>query len=287
VVTGALSIWKPWRWIHRLPDVIASETAAIARDFRLSWRVLWALTLIESRRKYAGSILGMLWYPLYSALLLGSYCFVYLIVLQIRYKEFGGYGYTLFIFAGLIPFLGFSEAISTSTPSVKQSAAILRNAVFPIEFVPIKFVCAALLGLLSSLVILLAMVLPTSYFGWHWLYLPVAIVGLMAFCVTIAWALSAVAVIVPDIAQLVTIALMLLMFISPVGYSIDMVPPRVRPLLYLNPLTYLVETFRFAVLGIRTLPIWTDFVFIALCVIGAALSGTFFRRLSPMFSDYE
>src|SRR5262249_9612613 len=185
-----------WGWVHRLPDAIVTETSAIARDFRLSWRVLWALTLIESRRKYAGSILGMLWYPLYSALLLGSYCFVYLVVLQIRYKEFGSYGYVLFIFAGLIPFLGFSEAISSSTPSVRQSAAILRNAVFPIDFVPIKFVCAALLGLLSSLGILLAMVLPPSYFGWHWLYLPVAIVGLLAFCVTLSWALSAIAVIV-------------------------------------------------------------------------------------------
>jgi len=286
-VSGALSLLKPWRWMYRLPGAIATDTAAIARDFRLSWRVLWTLTLIESRRKYAGSILGMLWYPLYSALLLGSYCFVYLVVLQIRYKEFGSYGYVLFIFAGLIPFLGFSEAISSSTPSVRQSAAILRNAVFPIEFVPIKFVCAALLGLLSSLGILLAMVLPTSYFGWHWLYLPVAIVALLAFCVGLSWALSAIAVIVPDVVQVVTISLMLLMFVSPVGYSIDMVPMRVRPLLYLNPLTYLVETFRFAVLGIRTLPLWTDIVFIAVCAMGATASGTFFRRLSPMFADYE
>jgi lipopolysaccharide transport system permease protein len=281
------AIRKPWQWAHRLPLMVAAETAAIVHNFMRSWRVLWTLTLIESRRKYAGSILGTLWYPLYSALLLGSYCFVYLVVFRIRFKEFSSYGYVLFIFAGLIPFLGFSEAIAGSTASVRQSAAILRNAVFPIEFVPIKVVCAALVGLLSSLAILLVMVLPTAYVGWHWLYLPVAIFSLLAFCVTMAWALSAIAVIVPDIIQLVNIALMLLMFVSPVGYSIDMVPARVRPLLYLNPLTYLVEAFRFAVLGIRTLPIWVDVAFLALCAVGAALAGTFFRRLSPMFLDYE
>ena len=134
-----------------LPRLVVSEAGGILRNFARSWRVLWALTFIESRRKYAGSILGMLWYPMYSALLLGSYCFVYLVVFRMRFKELGTYEYVLFVFAGLIPYLGFSEAVATSTASVRQSLAILKNAVFPIEFVPVKFVCAALFGLFSSL----------------------------------------------------------------------------------------------------------------------------------------
>jgi len=56
-----------------LPSVIASETAGLLANLRRSWHVLWTLTKIECRRKYAGSILGTLWYPLYSMLLLGSY----------------------------------------------------------------------------------------------------------------------------------------------------------------------------------------------------------------------
>jgi ABC-type polysaccharide/polyol phosphate export permease len=61
----------------------------------------------------------------------------------------------------------------------------------------------------------------------------------------------------------------------------------VRPLVYLNPLSYLVDAFRFALLGIRTSPIWFDFVFLAVAAVGVAVSGTFFRRISPVFSDYE
>jgi lipopolysaccharide transport system permease protein len=273
--------------VYLLPAVIVNETSAILHNFTLSWRVLWALTVIETRRKYAGSVLGMLWYPTYSALLLGSYCFLYLVVFKMRFKELGSYEYVLFVFAGLIPYLGFSEAVATSTSSVRQSLTILKNAVFPIEFVPVKFVCAALFGLLSSLAILLIMVVPTKYFGWHVLYLPIAVAGLLAFCVMIAWALSAATVILPDIAQLVNIGLLLLMFISPVGYSIDMVPARARFLVYLNPLTYLIEAFRFAVLGLRNIPVWVDGVFIVSCLIGASLTGTFFRRLSPIFADHE
>lgn len=282
-----MSVWNPSRWAVRLPAIVCAEAGAIVGDFRRSWRVLWALTLIETRRKYAGSVLGSLWYPLYSALFLGSYCFVYLVVLKVRFRDLGSYQFVLFVFAGLIPYLGFSEAISTSTSSVRQNLTLLRNAVFPIEFVPVKFVCAALFGLLTSLAILVAMVVPTTFFGAHILYLPVAIVALFAFCVMVAWALSAATVILPDIAYLVNIALLLLMFVSPVGFSLDMVPARVRFLVYLNPLTYLIELFRYALLGIRSMPFWADGAFVAACVIGAAITGAFFRRLSPLFADYE
>jgi lipopolysaccharide transport system permease protein len=281
------SVRNPGRWLVRLPALVAHETSAILTNFRRSWRVLWALTFIESRRKYAGSVLGMLWYPTYAALLLGSYCFVYLVVFRFRFKELGTYAYVLFVFAGLIPYLGFTEAVATSTTSVRQSLSILKNAVFPIEFVPVKFVCAALFGLFSSLGILLVMALPTEFFGWHVLYLPIAVFALFIFCVMVAWFCSAAAVLIPDVAQVINIVLLLLMFVSPVGYSIDMVPERARVLVYLNPLTYLIEAFRYALLGMRVLPFWTDALFIASCLVGASLTGTFFRRLSPIFVDYE
>jgi homopolymeric O-antigen transport system permease protein len=287
VTETALSMWRPWHWALRLPAVVAEETAVIVRHFRLSWRVLWALTKIDTQRKYAGSVLGMLWYPTYSALLLGSYCFLYLVVFRIRFKELGSYQYVLFVFAGLIPYLGFSEAVATSTSSVRQNLAILRNAVFPIEFVPVKSVCAALLGLLSSLGILIGMAAPAGFLGWHVLYLPVAILALFAFSVSVAWTLSAVTVLLPDTSQLVNIALMLLMFVSPVGYTVDMVPPRIRFLVYLNPLTYLIDAFRFALLGIRAHAVWVDAGFMLCCLAAMILTGTFFRRLSPLFADYE
>ena len=81
----------------RFTSIVVTESSAIIRHFTRSWRVLWALTVIESRRKYAGSLLGMLWYPLYSALLLGCYCFVYMVILHARFAGLGTYEYVLFI----------------------------------------------------------------------------------------------------------------------------------------------------------------------------------------------
>jgi lipopolysaccharide transport system permease protein len=271
----------------RLPALVRSETSNLIANLARSWRVLWALTLIECRRKYAGAILGVLWYPLYSALLLGSYCFVYLVVFRVRYKDFSTYEFVLFVFAALIPYLGFSEAVTAGLGSVKANLSLLRNAVFPIEFVPVKQVLAALVGLLISLAVLELMILPTAHRGWHTLYLVVPLVSLLFFCLAVVWVLSAVAVVVPDVTYVVNIMLLLLMFVSPIGFSIDMVPSGARLLVYLNPLTYLMESFRFALLGIRALPIWTDALFLAAAIGASAVSATFFRRMSPIFSDYE
>src|SRR5438045_827388 len=171
------------RSMSGLPSTIAGETSGILANLRRCWRVLWALTLIECRRKYAGSILGVLWYPLYSTLLLGSYCFLYLVVFRVRYRELGTYEFVLFVFSGLIPYLGFSEAVSTGLGSVKANLALLRNAVFPIELVPVKHVLAAMVGLFSSLALLIVMILPTSYRGWHLLYLPLPLVSLLLFTI--------------------------------------------------------------------------------------------------------
>ena len=137
------------------------------------------------------------------------------------------------------------------------------------------------------LVLLILMIVPTKYAGPHLFYLPVALATLLLFTLAVVWLLSAVAVVVPDIAQIVNIALLLFMFVSPIGYSLDMVPSRMRLLVYLNPMTWLIEAFRFALLGIRSSPWWYDALFLGAAAVAAAASGTFFRRMSPMFSDYE
>src|SRR5262245_10833734 len=107
-----------------LPRMIATENRHLLANLRRSWRILWALTLIECRRQYAGSLLGVIWYPLYSALLLGSYCFVYLVVFRVRYRDLSTYDFVLFVFAALIPYLGFSEAVTSGLGSVKANLAL-------------------------------------------------------------------------------------------------------------------------------------------------------------------
>jgi ABC-type polysaccharide/polyol phosphate export permease len=56
---------------------------------------------------------------------------------------------------------------------------------------------------------------------------------------------------------------------------------------FLNPLSYLIEAFRFALIGLRVTPVWYDLIFLTASATLAAVAGSFFRRMSPVFSDYE
>jgi lipopolysaccharide transport system permease protein len=271
----------------RLPGAVATDAAAVLRRLRLSWPMLLAVARIEFRKKYAGSALGILWYPLYAALLLGVYCFVYMVVFRMRFAEMSSYEFVLFVFAGLVPYLGFSEALATGVSSIRANVALVRNTVFPIELIPVKHLLVSMAGLCVSLAILFLMILPTERAGWHWLYLPVPIVLLFVFTLAVIWVMSAIAALVPDVAHLVNLLLLVLLFGSPIGYRIEQVPDSAVLLIYANPLTYLVESFRFACIGERSTPPWLDGAFAGAALLAACLAASFFRRLMPLFADHE
>lgn len=284
-----VALTKPWTWVHRVPAAVASEMRELARRVVRSRRTLWAVTRIEFHKKYAGSVLGVLWYPLYAALLLGMYTFVFTVMFPVRFDEaeFGTFDYIVFLFAGLVPYLGFSDAIATSVGSIKSNIALVKNAVFPIELIPVKHVLVSMAGLLISLGILLLVLAPSSYLGWHLLYLPVSLGLLLVFTLATVWVLSAVAVLVPDLNYFVNLLLLFLIFVSPIAVQLPQLPEKVQLVLYANPLTHLIESFRYALLGARTTPLWWDAVFLVVALGFFCFAGAFFRRLMPLFSDYE
>lgn len=295
-----IAILKPWQWAHRVPRAVSRETVLLACRLWQSRRVLWAVTLVDFKKRYSGSVLGLLWYPLYSALFLAVYSFVFIHVGKAKYENFTPYETVLYIFAGLIPYIGFSEAIASGTSSIKNNIALIKNTIFPAELIPFKQVLVSMLGLFISLSILLLMILPTGrlhsapddsgqalVLHWHLLYLPVSLLLLLLSAAAASWVFSALAVLVPDTQYMVNILLLLFMFVSPIGYSLKQIEGAAQYILYANPMTYLTESFRFALLGVRVTPLWVDAVYGACALAAACFCGSFFRRLMPLFTDYE
>lgn len=275
------------RWSVRAPVAALRETMTTLQKARQARRILASVVWLEFQKKYAGSVLGLLWHPLSAALLLATYSFVYLVVFRARFSEFGRFEYVLFIFSGMVPYLGFSDAVATATPSVKANLALLRNSVFPLELVPIRQLIVSMGGLLISLGILLLMLIGSGNAGLHLLYLPVPLALLFVSLAGLVWFTSATAVLVPDVTYVVNLLLLLFLFISPIGYPLSMVPEAARIWVLLNPLTYLVESFRFALMGLRETPLWADAVFALFALVLAIAGAGFFRRLMPVFTDYE
>ena len=256
----------------------------------LSWRyrkVLVAVTRVELEKRYSGSLLGMLWLVLHPVLLLAIYLFVYSVIFRMQLPQYQGLDYALFVFCGLIPFIGLSEALSAGTMCIKQNMHLVKNVMLPIELVPVRSVMASLATQIVGLAFLLALLAATGHLSWKALLLPILVVLQALMLVGIVLVLASLAVALTDVGYFVNLMLMLLMFVSPIGYTRDMVPAPFTILVDLNPVTYMAEAYRQVLLvgqPLSPIPL-AAFVLVALaCYAGGA---AFFGRFKSVLADYE
>ncbi len=207
-------------------------------------KLLWQTTVNDVRARFAGSVLGMLWLFFYPLLLLGAYAAVYIFVFKVKFHLFNSNEYVVLIFCGLIPFLGFSEALSMGVGSIVSNANLMKNTLFPIELVPVKSVLAAQCTQVTGLFMLLIVL---GILGKWTLWAPfLVIIWILQilFSSGLIWILSSVNVYARDLQNIVSVLILFLMLVSPIAYTEDMIPPEMRPFLAANPVYYLIVSYQ-------------------------------------------
>jgi lipopolysaccharide transport system permease protein len=205
----------------------------------LAWR--------DIKVRYRQTFLGAAWAILQP--LLGAALFTVLFG-RLAKMPSDGVPYPVFAYTGLVLWTYFSNAISASGNSLVSTAYLLTKVYFPRIIIPAAAVLAATVDVLVALLPLggfvLAYQIPPR---WSWLLvLPILVVtGLVATAG--GSALSALNVKYRDVRHVLPFALQLWMFASPVFYPLSLLPERWRPLLWLNPLTGLLEGLRAALFG--------------------------------------
>lgn len=229
-------------WRRQMPRLAGIELLG------LLWRkrqVMLASTLVELKKRYSGSLLGPLWIFLHPLLFFGIYMFVYLLIFKVAAPGKSSLEYVLYVFCGLVPFLAFMEVFSASCVAIKQNTGIIRNVILPVEFLPVRTVCMALVPEAAGLAIVLVLALAGGTAGWHLLWLPVVIVLQALMLIGIAMVMSSLGVVIPDLVHVSGIISLALMQVSPIAYTLDMVPKVLVPwVTYANPLTPMMQMFR-------------------------------------------
>lgn len=250
-------------------------------------KTLYAITRVEIAKRHSGSAFGKLWIILYPALMLGIYLFVYMVIFKMRFPGYSEFDYTLYVFAGLIPYMGFAEAITTGCLSIKQNIHLVKNVMLPIELIPAKVVAASMVTQAVSLGILLLVLGAKGDLGRHLVMLPGVVLLQIMFAIGVVWIVSALAVALPDVSYFVNLAVLLLMFVSPIGFRPEMVPAKFAFMVYLNPMHYMIEMYRYSVLADHPAKAFTAAIYVIICV-GAFVAGSaFFRKFKDVLVDYE
>lgn len=248
-------------------------------------KILWKTTWNELKSRYAGSVLGLFWIALFPFLFLSCYAVIYLFVFKIRFAEFGSVEYVMLIFCGLIPFLGFADSLATGVSSVVNNASLVKNTMFPIEIVPVKAVLASQLSQVIGLVLLLIVLFFKSKITVWVLLLPVIWLLQLMYTLGLIWILSALNIFIRDLQQIISVLILMLMMVSPIAYTVDMVPPGLRLMLFFNPLYYIIIAYQQVLMIGEFPPTHIVLGLITQSVVLFLVGFWVFERMKKVFAD--
>ncbi len=195
--------------------------------------------------------------------------------------------YPILVFSAMLPWQFFASALSECSSSLISNANLISKVYFPRLVVPTSAVIVSFVDFLISGIILLGLMAWYSFVpGWRILMLP--IFTLIAFAAAMGgglW-LAALNVKYRDFRYIVPFIVQFGLYISPVGFSSNVVPQQWRLLYSLNPMVGVIDGFRWAILGDSAEPYWLGFSVSTALVIVMLLSGiTYFRRMERTFAD--
>jgi lipopolysaccharide transport system permease protein len=265
--------------------VIEPSRSWLALDLGSLWayrELLYFLTWRDVKVRYKQTALGVAWAVLQPlcAMLVFSLFFG-----RLAGVPSDGVPYPLFAFAGLLPWVFFSNAVSNSGNSLVGSANLITKVYFPRLLVPGAAVGAGLVDLAIGFALLAPL---TIYYGaapsWGVLLLPFLVVLLTLLALGVGLLTSALNVKYRDIRYALPFIIQLWMFVSPVIYPASFVPAKWRWVLWLNPLAGIIEGFRAALFN---KPAQWDLLGAATVLTLALLifAAFIFRRMEKSFAD--
>ncbi|WP_025690583.1 ABC transporter permease [Paenibacillus zanthoxyli] len=202
--------------------------------------LLGNLTSNEMKLKYKNSILGILWSYIYPLMMIIIYNFAFKIILRMTIDNFA-----LFVFIGLIPWNFVQASISQSTNSIINNQNLVKKIYFPRAIIPLSVINANFITMIISHIILFgAMLFFNVEFTLSLIMLPFLWIILYLVVAGISLVLSSVTVKYRDISHIVDVVFMAWFYLTPVIYSLSMVPEPFNKIIQLNPITNLIELFR-------------------------------------------
>jgi lipopolysaccharide transport system permease protein len=270
---------------HDHVTVIQPRSGWQMLNFRELWayrELLWVLTMRDIKVRYKQTVLGASWAIIRPVLTMVIFSVVFG---QLAKLPSDGFPYPVFVYAGLLPWLFFANAISTSGQSLVGSANLVSKVYFPRLIIPLSSVGAGLIDLLISTgVLLLLMIWYGVPFTANLFAAPLLLLGVIFAALGVGTLLSALTVAYRDFTHLTPFVVQIWLYITPVIYPVSMVPKAWQWVMFLNPMTGLVEAFRAAFLG---KPFDVDGIAISFAVALAIfiVGVAYFERVERRFAD--
>lgn len=236
--------------------------------------------------KYAGSALGILWPFVQPALTTLIYWFVF--QLGFKSQPVENFPFILWLISGLTPWFYFGETVLSGTGSINEYAYLVKKVLFNVNILPvIKTSATFLVHMIFILFVGVIFVLYGVGLSIYAVQLVYYAIAMLILATGLVYLLSALQVFLKDTVQIVSTVMQLVFWSVPIVWDISQVPIWIQSVLKFNPLFYIVEGYRDALINHiwfweklpQTLSFWT--VTMVIYFVGVQV----FKRLTPHFAD--
>jgi lipopolysaccharide transport system permease protein len=235
---------------------------------------------------YRQTVMGSIWLVVAPVISAGLLSFVFG---RVAHLSSGGVPYFAFTFAGLLAWNLFSSSVTGAAGSLVSNSSLFTRIYFPRLLLPLSALAPNVVNTgISCAVMFFLLVVYKIGFTYRLLLLPVWLGLALLVSLGVSLMLSSTAVLRRDVQYATQAVVPLLLFVTPVAYSVAAVPPGLRTIYLLNPMATIVEGCRWSLLGQTRLPfvsIWAVAYTIAI-TFGLLIAGlTVFARLESRFAD--
>jgi lipopolysaccharide transport system permease protein len=266
--------------------VIEPKKGWIPFDLKEIWKfreLFYFLTKRDIKVRYKQTVLGGLWaiiQPVFTMIVFT------LFFGRLAKMPSDGIPYPIFVYAGLLPWTYFANALTASGNSLVGSANLITKVYFPRLIIPASASLAGLLDFFIAMLVLGVLMVYYQFLPGYGILLFPALVALTFLCaVGVGLWLSALNVEYRDIRYAIPFVVQLWMFVSPVIYPVSMVGEKYQWLLALNPMGGVITAFRASLLGHQPID-WFLLIISAVIIVLLFLSGIFyFKRMEKTFAD--
>ncbi len=224
-------------------QAMAKTFSGAARDLESLRRyshLLSNLVVHDLKVRYKRSVIGFLWTLINPILMTIVFTVVFSTLFKSSVKD-----YIIYFLAGWLLWNFFAESTSASASCILASGGLFKQIYVPKIVFVIAMVGSKLINFFLALAVLFAlMIVIGSPFNAAMLFLPISVIMTLSFTLGISLALACMCVFFRDVLETFMILLMPWMFLTPIFYTVDIIPQKFMPLVKLNPMFYFVEAFR-------------------------------------------
>ena len=245
--------------------------------------LFWILALREIQLRYRQTILGVTWVviqPLITTVLFT------LIFGQLLNAPSENVSYSLFAFAGLLPWNIFSQSLQRAGVSLTREIRLITKIFFPRIIIPMASAASTLIDFLVSLVIMIILLyffnIPIST---HIFAIPILLCINLMLSIGVGIAFAALNVYYRDFTYVLPFVIQVWMYASPLAYSSKLIPPTWSWIYDLNPMVGVIDGFRWALFGTIDFPVHSLLYSLAIGTLVLLVGLVIFRRLERSFAD--